>query len=57
MILLGGWDELLMLPELDIDEAIKAAKKLRATRCLGSSSHSTDNYTGDIKILKRHSFS
>ena len=27
MMLLGGWDELLMLPELDIDEAIKAAKK------------------------------
>jgi len=57
MMLLGGWDELLMLPVLDVDEAIKAAKKLGATRCLGSSSHSTDNYTGDIKILKRHSFS
>ena len=56
-MLLAGWDELLMLPELDVDEAIRAAKNLGATRCLGSSSQSTDYYTGNIKILKRHSFS
>jgi uncharacterized protein with GYD domain len=27
MMLSGGWDELLMLPEMDVDKAIEAAKK------------------------------
>ena len=27
MILSGGWDELLMLPEMDVDKAITAARK------------------------------
>jgi len=27
MIFSGGWDELLMLPEMDVDKAITAAQK------------------------------